>query len=322
VAVAGPATLRSVRDGRYAAIVALALAACALLAALALAPSAGATLTASVDAGGLALTDAAGTADDVTLSTNKTGVFVALADHADALGPVCPLVSPKFHGFQCELAPVVRIDAGAGDDRIDAARLTTPLQATLGSGSDVLVAGSANDTIADLADGVRDVVDCGAGQDAVEGMADPNDELAATCETAQRSFEPAKLPKTLTVSPTSTVTVAIGRADVPLRFVATLATAPPKGSTKKGKSIASTTLSQSTGPVKLSFKLARLSTGFLSRRPDVRIQIDVAAVAADGRRYPLSLHSGAPGSRPEAIGLHDNQLRLKIPARLRHPHGH
>ena len=91
-------------------------------------------------------------------------------------------------------------------------------------------AGSANDTVTTVADGQRDVVDCGAGQDTVEGMADPNDELAATCETAQRSFEPAKLPKALTVGPTSTITVAIGRADVPLSFAATLATAPPKGS--------------------------------------------------------------------------------------------
>jgi hypothetical protein len=176
--------------------------------------------------------------------------------------------------------------------------------------------------VATVADGQRDVVDCGAGQDTVEGMADPNDELAATCETAQRSFEPAKLPKDLTVSPSSTVTVAIGRADVPLGFVATLATAPPKGATKKGKSIASTTVAQSTGPVKLRFKLPSVSKGSLSRRPDVRVQVDVTAIAADGRRYPLSLHSRAPGSRPEAIGLHDNQLRLKIPARLRHPHGH
>jgi hypothetical protein len=310
-----------IRDGRYAAIVALVLGACALLAALALAPSAGAALKASVDAGGLVLTDADGTADDVTLSTNKSGLFVALHDHS-ALDPVCPLVSPKFHGFQCEPAPLVRIDAGAGDDRIDATRLTTPLQVTLGSGSDVLEAGSANDMIATVADGERDVVDCGGGQDVVDGLADPNDELAATCETAQRSFEPAKLPKSLTVSPTSTVTVAIGRADVPLGFVATLATAPPKGSTKKGKSIASTTVAQGTGPVKLRFKLARLSKGFLSRRPDVRVAVDVTAIAADGRRYPLSLHSRSPGSRPEAIGLHDNQLRLKIPARLRHPHGH
>ena len=296
------------------------VAVCALLAALA--PSAAARLQAAVDTGGLVLTDVTGSADDVTLSSNKAGLFVAVADKADALGPVCPLVSPKFHGFQCELAPLVRIDAGGGDDRIDAARLTTPLQVTLGSGADVLVAGRANDTITTVADGARDVVDCGAGQDAVQGMADPNDELAATCETAQRSFEPAKLPKALTVSPTSTVTVPIGRADVPLRFVATLATAPPKGSTKKGKSIASTTVAQGTGPVKLRFKLARLSTGFLSRRPDVRVQVDVTAIAADGRRYPLSLHSRSPGSRPEAIGLHDNQLRLKIPARLRHPHGH
>jgi hypothetical protein len=309
-----------IRDGRYAAIVALVLAACALLAALALAPSAGATLTATVDAGGLVLTDADGTADDVTLSTNKAGLFIAVANKANTLDPVCPLGSAKFHGFQCELAPLVRIDAGAGNDRIDATRLTTPLAVTLGSGSDVLQAGSGNDTVASVADGQRDVVDCGAGQDTVEGMADPNDELAATCETAQRSFVPAKLPKALTVGPTSAITVAIGRADVPMSFVATLATAPPKGSAKKGKAIAATTVPQGTGPAKLRFKLAKLSTGFLSRRPEVRVQIDVTAITADGRHFPLSLHSGSPGPL-QAIALHDNQLRLKIPAKLRHPHG-
>ena len=303
-------------DGRHAGLVGL----CAGVLLVALVPSAGASLQASVDPGGLVLTDVTGSADDVTLSTNKSGLFVALDDKADALGPVCPLVSPQFHGFQCELTPLVRIDTGAGDDRIDAARLTTPLNATLGPGSDVLVAGSANDTIATIADGTRDVVDCGAGQDAVAGMADPNDELAATCETAQRSFEPAKLPKSVTVGPTSTVTVPIGRAAVPLRYVATLATAPPKGA-KKGKKIASTTVPQGTGPVKLRFQLPRLSKGFLSRRADVRVQIDVTAIAADGRRFPLSLHSGSPGPL-QAIGLHDNQLRLKIPAKLRHPHRH
>jgi hypothetical protein len=191
---------------------------------------------------------------------------------------------------------------------------------TLGPGSDVLQAGSANDTVATVADGQRDVVDCGAGQDTVEGLADPNDELAATCESAQRSFEPAKLPKALTVGPTSAITVAIGRADVPMSFVATLATAPPKGSAKKGRAIATATAPQATGPAKLRFKLAKLSTGFLSRRPEVRVQIDVVAITADGRHFPLSLHSGSPGPL-QAIALHDNQLRLKIPARLRHPHG-
>jgi hypothetical protein len=306
-----------IKDRRAAATVALCAGA---LLAVALAPSAGASLQPSVDAGGLVLTDVSGSADDVTLSTNKTGLFIAVADKANALDPVCPLASPKFHGFQCAPAPLVRIDSGAGNDRIDATKLATPLTVTLGPGSDVLQAGSANDTVTTVADGQRDVVDCGAGQDTVEGVADPNDELAANCETAQRSFEPAKLPKALTVGPTSTITVAIGRADVPLSFAATLATAPPKGSTKKGKAIAKTTAPRATGPVDLRFKLPKLSSGFLSRRPELRVEIDVVAIAADGRRFPLSLHSGSPGPL-QAIALHDNQLRLKIPAKLRHPHG-
>ena len=149
-----------------------------------------------------------------------------MADKANALDPVCPLASAKFHGFQCALAPLVRIDTGAGDDRIDATRLAdASCRSRSGPGSDVLPAGSGNDTVTTVADGQRDVVDCGAGQDTVEGMADPDDELAATCETAQRSFELAKLPKALTVGLTSTITVAIGRADAPLSFAATLATA-------------------------------------------------------------------------------------------------
>ena len=108
---------------------------------------------------------------------------------------------------------------------------------------------------------------------------------------------------------------------MPMSFVATLATAPPKGGAKKGKAIATTAVPQGTGPAKLRFELAKLSTGFLSRRPEVRVQIDVTAITADGRRFPLSLHSSSPGPL-QAIALHDNQLRLKIPAKLRHPHGH
>ncbi len=302
---------------------ALVLGACALLAALALAPSAGASLKASVDPGGLVLTDADGTADDVTLSTNKTGLFVALADHADALDPVCPLVSQKFHGFQCAPSPLVRLDTGAGNDKVDASRLTTALQANLGSGSDVLVAGAGNDAIAAVADGVRDVVDCGAGQDTVEGVADPNDDIAADCESAQRSFAARMLPKSITVAAPSTMTLAIGTANVPLSFTATLTTAPPKNAKHaKVRTLAHATVPAATGPVQLRFKLAKLSSGFLSRRPDIRVQVDVTAVAADGKRYPLSLHSKAPGSHPKLVTLYDNQVRLVLPARLRHPHGH
>jgi hypothetical protein len=312
-----------IRDGRYAAIVALVLGACALLAALALAPSAGATLKAGIDAGALALTDAAGTADDVTLSTNKTGVFVALADHAATLDPVCPLASQKFHGFQCAPSALVRLDTGAGDDDVDASRLKTPLQATLGPGSDVLVAGTANDTIAATADGVRDVVDCGAGQDVVEGVADPNDDVAADCEAAQRSFAASRLPKSVTVAAPSTMALAIGRANTPLSFTATLTTAPSKNARHaKVRTLAHAAVPAATGPVQLRFKLARLSGGFLSRRPSIRVQVNVTAIAADGRRYPLSLHSKAPGPHPRLVTLFDNQVRLALPARLRHPHGH
>ena len=38
--------------------------------------------------------------------------------------------------------------------------------------------------------------------------------------------------------------------------------------------------------MKLRFKLAKLSTGFLSRRPEVRVQLDVTAITADGQRFP------------------------------------
>ena len=109
---------------------------------------------------------------------------------------------------------------------------------------------------------------------------------------------------------------------VPLGFVARLTTAPAKGSSKQGKKLAQATVAQGTGPIALTFKLPRVSKGFLSRRPDLRVQMDVTAIGADGRRYPLSLHPGSAGTDPKAQGLHDNQLRLKIPARLRHPHGH
>jgi hypothetical protein len=305
-----------IRDGRRRVLAAVA--ACTLAAALA--PVAHATLQASVDPAGLVLADAAGKADDVTLSTNKTGLFVVLADHANALDPVCPLASAKFHGFQCAPTPLVRLDAGGGDDRIDASRMSTPLQANLGPGSDVLVGATGNDTIATIADGVRDVVDCGAGQDVVDGVADPNDDIAADCESAQRSFAGSMLRKSVTVAAPSTVTLAIGKANVPLSFVATLTTAPPKhGKHAKARTLAHATVPAGTGAVKLSFKLAKLSSGFLSRRPDIRAQVNVTAVASDGRRYPLSLHSQAPGSHPQLTTLYDNQFRLVIPAKLRHP---
>jgi hypothetical protein len=305
-------------DGRQLGV--LAVAACVLL--WVLAPAASATLQASVDAGALVLTDAGGSADDVSLSSNGAGVFVALAGAGSALGPVCPLVSVKFHGFQCSPPTLVRLDAGGGNDEIDAARLATPLQVTLGSGSDVLVGGSGSDTIATVADGVRDVVDCGAGHDVVDGVADPNDDVAADCETAQRSFASGMLPKALTVGPSSTVTLAIGRANVPLSFEATLGTAPPKhGKHAKARSLGHTTLPATTGAVKLRFKLPTVSKGFLSRRPDLRVEVAVTAIGGDGRRYPLQLHAQAPGPHPKLVTLYDNQVRLKIPARLRHPHG-
>jgi hypothetical protein len=282
---------------------------------------AGATLQATLDASALTLTDTAGTPDDVTISTNKVGLFVTVADTADSLAPACALVSAKLHGFNCDSVPLVIIAAGAGNDRVDASRIATPLQADLGPGSDVLIGGAGNDTIASLADGVRDVVDCGAGQDAVQGVADPNDDIAADCESAQRSFAGSKLPKSVTVAAPSTLTLPIGRANVPLKFVATLTTAPPKHGKAKAKTLAHASLPATTGPVKLVFKLGKLSSGFLSRRPSIRVAAKVTAIGADGKRYPLRLHSQSPGTHPQLTTLFDNEFGLKIPAKLRHPHG-
>jgi hypothetical protein len=291
-----------------------------MVACLVLAAPAGATLQASLGVNGLTLTDTAGTPDDVTISTNKVGLFVTVADKANSLDPACALVSPKLHGFNCAPVPLVTIAAGAGADQIDASRIATPLQADLGPGSDVLIGGAGNDTIASLADGARDVVDCGAGQDTVAGVADPNDDVAADCESAQRSFAGSRLPKTVTVAKPSTATLAIGRANVPLRFVATLTTAPPKHGKQKPRTLAHASVPATTGAVKLVFALPKVSKGFLSRRPSIRVQANVTAIAADGKSYPLSLHSQAPGSHPHLSTLFDNQFALSIPARLRHPH--
>jgi hypothetical protein len=297
-----------------------AIAACAMLAALA--PPAAATIAAGLDAGGLVLADSAGSADDVTLASNKTGVFVTVADKGSTLAPVCPLTSAKFHGFQCAPTKAVRIDAGAGADHIDASRLKTALTATLGGGSDLLIGGTRNDTIASLADGVRDVVACGPGRDVVQGVADPNDDVGRGCETAQRSFAARRLPKTVTVKAPSSVTLPIGRANVALGFEATLSTAPPKrGAHEPARTLARTTIRARTGRVTLHFTLPKVSSGFLSRRPDIRARVDVTAIAADGRRYPLRLHSRDPGPHPRPTTLGDNQVRLLIPAGLRHPRG-
>jgi hypothetical protein len=307
-----------IRDDRRRGLVAAA----ACIALVAFAPAARATMRADLDAGTLALslTDVDGSADQVTLSDRPGGPFVQVAK-GGLLGSACAPSGDKFPGFQCPALSSLSVDTGPGNDLVDARRISTPLQVTLGPGADVAQLGSGADHVV-VADGERDVVDCAGGQDVVEGLADPNDDIAPTCETVQRSFVAAMLPKALTVGPTATIAVPIGRAEVPLGFAATLTTAPAKGSTKKGKKLAQTTVAQGTGPIALTFKLPRLSKGFLSRRPDLRVQIDVTAIGADGRRYPLSLHPGSPGADPKAQGLHDNQLRLKIPARLRHPHGH
>ena len=307
-----------IRDDRRPGLAAAAV--CVALAAFA--PAAHATMRADLDAGAgaLSLTDVDGTPDVLTLSDRVGGPFVQVAK-GSVLGTVCAATGGKFPGFQCAAATSLRIDTGGGNDAIDARRISAPLQITLGPGADVVQAGSGADHVV-VADGERDVVDCAGGQDVIDGVADPNDDIAPTCETVQRSFVPAMLPKALTVGPTATIAVPIGRAEVPLGFAATLTTAPAKGSSKKGKKLAQTTVAQGTGPIALSFKLPRLSKGFLSRRPDLRVQMDITAIGADGRRYPLSLHPGSAGSDPKAQGLHDNQLRLKIPARLRHPHGH
>jgi hypothetical protein len=225
-------------------------------------------------------------------------------------------------GFQCTAVPaLVRIDAGAGNDTIDAARLSTPVAVTLGPGQDLLQAGKGNDTVV-VADGQRDVVDCGPGQDVVDGVVDPNDDVYPSCETAQRSFAASLLPNSTAVAAPSTVTLAIGRANVPLRFEATMSTAPPKhGKHAKARSLAHAALPATTGAVKLKFKLPSVSKGFLSKRPDIRVQVAVTAIGADGRRYPLQLHAQRPGPHPKLVTLYDNRVRLTIPARLRHPHG-
>ena len=292
----------------------------ACLALAVLATPAAATMRADVDAGTLVLTDTDGAADEITLSDRAAGPFVQLGRGVLG-GAACPApaVALSFPGFQCASAPLVRIDAGAGADAIDAARLSAPLAITLGPGTDLLQAGRGDDTVV-VADGERDVVDCGPGNDVVDGVVDPNDDVYPSCETAQRSFVAGRLPRSVTVGAHSTATLAIGRANVPLRFEATLGTAPPEhGRHAKARALAHTALTATTGVVRLRFRLPDVSRGFLSKRPDIRVQVAVTAIGADGRRYPLALHARAPGPHPKLVTLYDNQVRLKIPARLRHP---
>jgi hypothetical protein len=297
----------------------LAVIGCTALAAVA-AP-AGATMRADLAAGTLVLADTDGTADQLTLSDRGSGPFVQVG-RGGLAGSACPPAQDvSIPGFQCTAVPsLVRIDAGGGDDEIDAGRLSAPLAVTLGAGHDVLQAGKGNDTIV-VADGQRDVVDCGPGQDVIAGAVDPNDDVYPSCETAQRAFVAGLLPASATVAAPSTVTIAIGRANVPLGFEATMSTAPPKhGAHAKARQLAKTALPATTGAVKLSFDLPKVSKGFLSKRPDIRVQLAVTAIGADGRRYPLRLHARKPGPHPKLVTLYDNQVRVRIPARLRHPH--
>jgi hypothetical protein len=297
----------------------LAVIGCAALAVAAVPASA--AMRADIDAGALVLSDTDGGADAVTLSDRDTGPFVQVG-HGALAGAACPAAQKvSIPGFQCATVPsVVRIDAGAGNDAIDAGRLSTPMNVTLGPGRDVLQAGKGNDTVV-VADGQRDVVDCGPGQDVVAGVVDPNDDIYPSCETAQRTFASSLLPSSAAVAASSTVTLTIGRANVPMGFEATMSTAPPKGGHAGSKRLAKATLPATTGAVKLAFKLPKVSKGFLSKRPDIRVQLAVTAIGADGRRYPLQLHARKPGPHPKLVTLFDNQVRLKIPATLRHPHG-
>jgi hypothetical protein len=290
---------------------------CAVLAVLAV--PAGATMRADLDAGTLVLADTDGTADAIKLSDRGLGPFVQVG-RGGLGGAACPAAQGvSIPGFQCTAVPsLVRIDAGGGDDAIDASRMSVPMSVTLGPGSDVLEAGKGNDTVI-IADGQRDVVDCGPGQDVIDGAVDPNDDVLPSCESAQRTFLASLLPASATVKAPSTVTIAIGRANIPLGFAATLSTAPPKhGAHAKAKQLAKATLPATTGAVKLTFKLPKVSKGLLSKRPDIRVQLAVTAIGADGRRYPLQLHARRPDVK--LVTLYDNQVRLKIPARLRHPH--
>jgi len=298
----------------------LAVIGCAALAVAAV--PAGAAMRADIDAGALVLTDTDGGADAITLSDRDSGPFVQVG-HGALGGTACPAAQKvSIPGFQCATVPsVVRIEAGAGNDTIDAGRLSTPMNVTLGPGQDVLQAGRGNDTVV-VTDGRRDVVDCGPGQDVVDGVVDPNDEVYPSCETAQRTFVSSLLPSSATVSAQSTATLSIGRANVPLAFEATMSTAPPKHGAHAGaKRLAKAALPATTGAVNLAFKLPKVSKGFLSKRPDIRVQLAVTAIGADGRRYPLQLHARKPGPHPRLVTLFDNQVRLKIPAMLRHPHG-
>ena len=292
--------------------------ACAALCVLA-AP-ASAAMRADLDGSTLVLADTGGAADALKLSDRGLGPFVQVAQ-GGLSGAACPVAhGVSIPGFQCTAVPtLVRIDAGAGNDTVDAGRLSVPMNVTLGAGQDVLQAGSGDDTVT-VADGQRDVVDCGPGQDVVDGAVDPNDEIFPSCETAQRTFVGSLLASSATVAAPSTVTLAIGRANVPLGFQATMSTAPAKhGAHANARQIAKTTLPATTGAVKLTFKLPKVSKGFLSKRPDIRVQLAVTAIGADGRRYPLQLHSRRPDVK--LATLYDNQVRLRIPAKLRHPHG-
>jgi hypothetical protein len=125
-------------------------------------------------------------------------------------------------------------------------------------------------------------------QDTVEGLADPNRRRSpAIARRRQRSFaaRPAAevghgrraLHRDARHRPRRRAAELHGRADHGA------AQARPA---RQARTLAHTTVPAAAGPVQLRFKLAELSSGFLSRRPSIRVQVDVTAIAADGRRYP------------------------------------
>jgi hypothetical protein len=115
----------------------------------------------------LSYTAAAGRISDLTLSETSGTITVqaGVGDTDPITSSGCTAVGPAF---ECTGITSVRVDAGDGDDRVDAGGLTTA-HATLlgGAGDDVLDGGQADDTL-DGGNG-EDVLTGGAGADDIHG---------------------------------------------------------------------------------------------------------------------------------------------------------
>jgi hypothetical protein len=142
----------------------------ALGALLALAAPAGAvtTITATATASDVAVSAAAGVANEVTVGAGGAPDTVRISDTANAIDTLAATsctIAPDGHSADCPLPGTVTVDLGDGDDTLSAVGAPVAVEVDGGAGADHIVAGPRSDRVTGGAG--ADTVDVGGGDDVV-----------------------------------------------------------------------------------------------------------------------------------------------------------